>query len=122
VAIPANLVTGARHPVAPVNFTYVADGKEKTEVLRFTRRTISPHERNGNMEATIENLAPDKEELVRVLLYHDVQSPDILADDGAPQKLDADYLSLCDDSFLLDLWESVKDSRGPKSQTSATTR
>jgi hypothetical protein len=104
----------------PVSVALVIDGEERTESLRFSRQTMSPASR-AQFQETFDNTSPEKEEIIRILLVCDVQSPDIVDAEGKPFPLDADYLNGLDDTLLLAIWNSLQESRSPNVPTSTST-
>ena len=120
MAILATNIQKARHPMPPVTITLLVDGEERTEVLRLSRSTISPATRSQFKE-TFDKTAPDKEEIIRSIIYCDVQSPDIVDAEAKPFPLTAEYLDGVDDKVLLSIWNSLLESRLPNAQTSTST-
>jgi hypothetical protein len=120
MSLLATNIQKARHPMPPVSVTLVIDGEERSENLRFSRCTMSPASR-AQFKETFEKTAPEKEEIIRILLICDVQSPDIVDAEGKPFPLDAEYLNGLDDTFLLAMWNSLQESRSPNGQTSTST-
>jgi len=118
--ILATNVTKARHPMSPVTVTLLIEGEERTEVLRLNRCTISPASRS-QFKDTFEKTAPDKEEIIRLIVMAEVQSPDIVDAEGKPYGLTAEYLDGVDDRVLLSIWNSLQESRSPNVQTSTST-
>jgi len=120
MAFLATNVQKARHPMSPITVTLLLDGEERTETLRLSRSTISPASR-ALFKETFEKTAPEKEELIRLLVMSDVQSPDIVDAEGKPAALTAEYLEGVDDRVLLSIWDSLQESRSPNAQTSTST-
>jgi hypothetical protein len=118
--ILATNIQKARHPMPPVTISIEVDGEERTEVLRFTRCTRSPATRSQFQEVFAAT-APEKEEIIRVLMVCDVQSLDIVDAESKPFPLGADYLNTVDDTLLLAIWESLQESLSPKAKTSTST-
>jgi hypothetical protein len=58
---------------------------------------------------------------VRMLVFFDVQSPDILSADDKPYPLTSEYLSTRDDTLLVAIWNSLQESFIPKAKTSEAT-
>lgn len=120
MAILATNIQKARHPMSPVTVTLLVDGEERTETLRLNRCTISPQSRTQFKE-TYDATAPDKEEVIRLIVMSEVQSPDIVDAEGKPFPLTAEYLDGVDDRVLLSIWNSLQESRSPNAQTSTST-
>jgi hypothetical protein len=120
MAILASNVTKARHPMSPVTVILLIDGEERTETLRLNRCTISPASRTQFQE-TFEKTAPEKEEVIRLIVMAEVQSPDIVDAEGKPFPLTAEYLDGVDDRVLLSIWNSLQESRSPNAKTSTST-
>ncbi len=125
MALKVSTITGARQPLAPVSFVFVENGEERTEILRFHRRVLSPQFRKA-IEAQIKKASKDKErkeEMVELLVLLDVQSPDILGADGKPENLTAAFWENVDDSLLNAVWQSHLESReSPNGQRPKTTK
>ena|SRR5688572_12247649 len=120
MAIKAETIDQARIPMPPIELTLVIAGEERTESLRLTRRIVSPDTRRQAKEQ-FDQTAPEREELVRLLVFFDVQSPDILGADDRPYPLTSEYLSSRDDSWLTAMWDSLQESFSPKAKTSNAT-
>jgi|ERR1051325_1531812 hypothetical protein len=120
MAILGTNIQKARHPMEPITITVICDGEERTETLRFTRGTISPASRS-QFQQTYEKTAPEKEELIRLLVIAEVETPDIVDAEGKPLPLTAEYLDGVDDRLLVSIWDSLQESRRPKAQTSTST-
>lgn len=99
--------------MAPVTITLLVDGEERAETIRLSRCTISPATRSQFKE-TFEKIAPEKEEVIRLLVMSEVQSPDIVDAEAKPFPLTAEYLNDVDDCVLLAMWNSLQESRSPK--------
>lgn len=119
--ILATNIQKARHPMPAVTFTLLVDGEERKETVRLSRTTISPATR-AQFAETFEKTAPDKEEVIRLIVMCDVQSPDIVDAEGQPFPLTAEYLDGVDDTVLLAVWNSLQESRSPNAQTSTSTK
>jgi len=120
MAILATNISKARHPMSPITVTIIVDGEERTETVRLHRCTLSPASR-AQFQETYDQTAPDKEELIRLIVMADVQSPDIVDAEARPFPLDADYLNGIDDRVLLSIWNSLTESRSPNEKTSTST-
>lgn len=120
MALLATNIQKARHPMPPVTITLLINEEERTETLRFSRCTISPASRTQFKE-TYEKTAPEKEEVIRLIVMSEVQSPDIVDPEGQAFPLTAEYLDAVDDSLLLSIWNSLQESRSPNVQTSTST-
>jgi hypothetical protein len=120
MAILATNIQKARHPMSPVTITLLVDSEERTETLRLNRCTISPASRTQFKE-TYDATAPDKEEVIRLIVMAEVQSPDIVDAEGKPFPLTPEYLDGVDDRVLLSMWNSLQESRSPNVQTSTST-
>lgn len=120
MAIKATVLDEARIPMPPIELDLIVAGEERHETLRLTRRVVSPESRREAKEQ-YDQTAPEREELVRLLVFFDVQSPDILGADDKPYPLTSDYLSSRDDSWLSAMWESLMESFSPKAKTSDAT-
>lgn len=116
----ATNIQKARHPMPPVKITLMIDGEERTEEVRLNRCTISPASRTQFKE-TYDKTAPEKEEIIRLIVMADVQSPDIVDAEGKPFPLSAEYLDGVDDRVLLSFWNSLQESRSPNAPTSTST-
>ena len=119
--ILATNIPKARHPMEPVEATLIIEGEERTETLRLNRSTISPQTRSQFQEI-FDKTAPDKEEIIRLLVMADVQSPDIVDAESRPYPLTAEYMDGLDDSLLLSMYDSLQTSRRPKVKTSDSTK
>lgn len=120
MAFLATNVQKARHPMPPIKITLMIDGEERTEDVRLHRCTLSPASR-AQFKETYEKTAPDKEEVIRLIVMADVQSPDIVDAEGKPFPLSAEYLDGVDDRVLLSIWNSLQESRSPNAPTSTST-
>jgi hypothetical protein len=120
MAILATNVQKARHPMPPIKITLLIDNEERTEEVRLNRCTLSPASR-AQFQETFEKTAPDKEEIIRLIVMADVQSPDIVDAEAKPFPLTAEYLDGVDDRVLLSIWNSLQESRSPNAQTSTST-
>lgn len=118
--ILATNISKARHPMPPVKVDLIVDGEERSETVRLSRATLSPASRMQFNE-TFEKTAPDKEEIIRLLVMFDIQSPDIVDAESKPFPLTAEYLDNVDDRVLLSIWKSFQESRLPNAQTSTST-
>ena len=118
--IKADTMDQARIPMNPIDLDLIIAGEERHETLRLTRRIVSPESRTEAKEQ-YDQTAPEREELVRLLVFFDVQSPDILGADDKPYPLTSEYLSSRDDSWLQAMWESLMESFSPKAKTSNAT-
>lgn len=118
--IKAEAMDSARIPMEPIELDLIIAGEERHETLRLTRRIVSPESRTAAKEQ-YDQTAPEREELVRLLVFFDVQSPDILGADDKPYPLTSEYLSSRDDSWLQAMWESLMESFSPKAKTSNAT-
>jgi hypothetical protein len=118
--ILATNIQKARHPMPPVTVALLVDGEERTETLRFSRCTRSPATR-AQFQETFEKTAPEKEEIIRILVVCDVQSLDIVDPEGKPFPLDAEYLDGVDDMLLSAIWNSLQESLRPNEKTSTST-
>lgn len=110
----------ARIPMPSVELELIIAGEERKETLRFSRRIVSPETRRQSKEQ-YDQTAPEREELVRLLVFFDVQSPDILGADDKPYPLTSEYLSTRDDTLLAAMWASLQGSFLPKEKTSEAT-
>jgi hypothetical protein len=119
--ILATNIQKARHPMSPITITLMIDGEERTETVRLNRCTLSPASR-AQFKETYDKTAPDKEELIRLIVMADVQSPDVVDAEAKPFPLSAEYLDGVDDRVLLSIWNSLQESRSPNEQTSTSTK
>lgn len=121
MAIKVETIDQARIPMEPIELELVIAGEERKETLRLTRRVVSPETRREAAKQ-FDQTAPEREEVVRLLVFFDVQSPDILGADDKPYPLTAEYLSERDDSWLIAMWDSLQESFSPKAKTSEATK
>lgn len=117
MAIKATAMEEARIPMPSIELQLIIAGEERNETLRLNRRIVSPETRRQAKEQ-YDQTAPDREEIVRILVFFDVQCPDILGADDKPYPLTSEYLSTRDDSLLYAIWTSLQDSFIPKAKTS----
>jgi len=120
MAIKATAMDEARIPMPPIELQLIIAGEERSETLRVNRRIVSPETRRQATEQYAQT-ASDREEIVRILVFFDVQSPDILGADDLPYPLTSDYLSMRDDMLLYKMWDSLQESFIPNGKTSNAT-
>lgn len=120
MAIKATAMDEARIPMPPIELQLIIASEERNETLRLSRRIVSPETRRQAKEQ-FDQTAVDREEIVRVLVFFDVQSPDITGADDKPYPLTSEYLSTRDDTLLIAMWNSLQESFSPKAKTSDAT-
>lgn len=120
MAIKATAMDEARIPMESIHLELIIAGEERNETLRLNRRIVSPESRRQAKEQ-FELIDPNREEIVRLLVFFDVQSPDILGADDKAYPLTAEYLSTRDDLLLWEIWNSLQESLSPKAKTSDAT-